>query len=87
MPGTQEKDGEVLSDLLQAGADGDLFVAGESGTHNGQMIALYKDPPENLIDHEENIDSVASLGEDIRTRTQARNVPADSEDSVKLRVV
>jgi hypothetical protein len=76
-----------LPDLLQAVADGDLFVAGESRTHNGQMIALYEDPPENLIDHEKNIDSVAGLGEDISTRTQARNVPADSEDSVELRVV
>ena len=87
MLGTQEKDGEVLSDLLQAGADGNLFVAGKRRTNNGQMIAPHQDPSENLIDREENIGSVAGLGEDIRTGTQAGNVSADSEDAAELRVV
>ena len=85
--GTQEKDRKVTSDLFQAGADGNLFIAGEGGTYDGEMIFAHQYSSDSLIYRQENIGGVASLGQHVGTRTQSGYIPADSEYSVELRIV
>lgn len=79
---SQEKNGEVMTDLLQFGADRDLFIAGKRRAHDDKVILPHQCPPDSLIDRNNQISRVASLGQDIRTRTQPGNITAYREYAV-----
>ena len=76
-----------MANLLQPGADCDLFVAGERGTHDGEVISPLRYPPDSLIDGKNKISGVPSLSQDICTRTQGGDVTAYREYSVQRRIV
>ena len=55
--------------------------------YDGELIRPYEYPPDCLVYRKYKISVIPSLSQDICTRTQLRDVPADSKYSAELRIV
>ena len=82
----EQQDGQTRLDLLQVSTDGQLLVAAECGTDDGEVIAADGSAPNGAIDGDEEVSVVTGLGEEIRSRTQLGHVSANRKYSADSRI-
>ncbi len=82
---THEKHRQFPLNSFQAGANCDLFFCGKRRTYNSEVILPSQYPARGLINREKDVGGVAGLGQNVGTRTQARNVASNHEYSVRPR--
>ena len=86
MFGGKEKNGNSRSNLPEAEANGDLFVEGEGGTDDGEVVARLEQAADSIVNREDQVSAVAREGKKVGARAEARDVSADSKNADRLRI-
>jgi hypothetical protein len=82
----EKQDGKRRPDMLQAGADGELFIESERRADDGKVIAANRGTAYSLIDFYDKVGGVARLGEEVGSRTQLGDVTTDRKYPADSRI-
>ena len=83
----QKENRETWAHGFQASANRELFVGRERRAYNSKVISLGPGATDSVVGFRHGISAVAGLSENIGARTEQRDVLADDQYAVGLRIV